>query len=208
MLDWKLRKGAIAIRADASKPDEIEYMVNLTVEEFSRLDIVFCNAGILIAGKRIHEMPIEDWDRLMALDLRGVFLLMRAALPTMLKQKSGRIITTASIAGITARSGGISFTNIAAYSAAKAGVIALSRQAAIQYARDGIRVNAIAAGYHRTGIVPPEIRKAHEALMLKNTPMGRLGRPEELKGLAIYLASDASSFVTAQVFVQDGGMIA
>lgn len=198
---------AIAIKADASKENEIEYMVNRAVEELGRLDIVFCNAGIVIPFNRIHEVPVEDWDRLMALNLRGVFLLMRAALRVMVKQKSGCIINTASIAGLYAGGEGKSFTNLAAYSAAKAGVISLTRQAAVEYGKDGIRVNAIAPGYQRTGILPPEIRDEYEAIVVKNTPLGRVGFPEELKGLAVWLASDASSFVTGQTIVQDGGMI-
>lgn len=198
---------AIAIKADASKQDEIEYMVNRTVEELGKLDIVFCNAGINIPFYRIHEVPVEDWDHLMALNLRGVFLLMRAALPVMVKQKSGCIINTASIAGLYAGGEGKSFTNLATYSAAKAGVISLTRQAAVEYGKDGIRVNAIAPGYQRTGIIPPEIRDEFEAIIIKNTPLERVGLPDELKGLAVWLASDASSFVTGQTIVQDGGMI-
>jgi NAD(P)-dependent dehydrogenase (short-subunit alcohol dehydrogenase family) len=203
----KFRHRAIVIKADASKQDEIEYMVNRTVEEFGKLDIVFCNAGIAIPGNRIHEVLVEDWDCLMALNLRGVFLLMRAALRYMVKQKSGCIINTASIAGIRAGGEGKGLTNIAIYSAAKAGVISLTKQAAVEYGKDGIRVNAIAPGYHRTGIVPPEMRKDMEDIHVRNIPLGRIGMPEELKGLAVWLASDASSFVTGQTIVQDGGHI-
>jgi NAD(P)-dependent dehydrogenase (short-subunit alcohol dehydrogenase family) len=200
---------AIAIKADASKQDEIERMVNRTIEEFGKLDIVFCNAGLIIPPHRIHEVPIEDWDRLMALNLRGVFLLMQAALRVMVKQKSGCIINTASVAGLHAGGEGKSLTNVATYAAAKAGVILLTRHAAVEYGKDGIRVNAIAPGYHRTGLestVPPEVRKEHEDIMVRNTPLRRVGMPEDLKGLAVWLASDASSFVTGQTIVQDGGL--
>ena len=199
---------AIAIKADISKEDEIEKMIDRTIKELGKLDIVFCNAGIAIPFNRIHEVPVEDWDSLMAVNLRGVFLLMRAALRYMVKQKSGCIINTASIMGIRAGGEGKSLTNLAAYSTAKAGVIALTRNAAVEYGRDGIRVNAIAPGYHRTALTPPEKRKEVEALHIRNIPLGRVGKPGELKGLAVWLASDASSFVTGQTFVQDGGMIA
>ena len=196
---------AIAIKADASRQDEIEYMVNRTVKELGKLDIVFCNAGITIPYKRIHEVPVEDWDRLMVLNLRGVFLLMQAALRVMVKQKSGCIISTASIAGLGT---GHKIANLATYSAAKAGVIALTRNAAVEYGKDGIRVNAIAPGHHRTSLISPEIRDEREELIVRNTPLGRVGMPEDLKGLAVWLASDASSYVTGQIIVQDGGMMA
>jgi NAD(P)-dependent dehydrogenase (short-subunit alcohol dehydrogenase family) len=200
---------AIAIKADASKQNEIEYMVNRTVEELGKLDIVFCNAGIGIPFNRIHEAPVEDWDRLMALNLRGVFLLMRAALRYMVKQKRGCIINTASIAGLYAGGEGKSLTNLAIYGAAKAGVILLTRHAAVEYGKDGIRVNAIAPGYHRTSIgdTSPEARKELEDMNTRTTPLRRIGMPEDLKGLAVWLASDASSYVTGQTIVQDGGLI-
>lgn len=199
---------AIAIKADASKEDEVEYMVDRTVKELGKLDIVFCNAGISIPFRRIHEVPVEDWDRLMAINLRGVFLLMRAALRYMVKQKSGCIINTASIGGLYAGGEGKSLTNKAAYSASKAGVIALTREAAVEYGKDGIRVNAIAPGLHRTDLgswLPQEVRKEIADLHIRTTPLGRVGMPEEIKGLAIWLASDASNFVTGQTVVQDGG---
>jgi 3-oxoacyl-[acyl-carrier protein] reductase len=210
MLISKFGHRALAIKADVSKQDEIERMVSRTVEELGKLDIVFCNAGIIIPPYRIHEVPVEDWDRLMALNLKGVFLLMRAALRVMVKQKSGCIINTASVAGLWAGGEGKSLTNVATYSAAKAGVILLTRHAAVEYGKEGIRVNAIAPGAHRTAledVLPPEVRKEHEDIIVRNTPLGRVGTPEDLKGLAVWLASDASSFVTGQTIIQDGGLI-
>ena len=200
---------AIAVRADASNQDEIEHMVDWTVEELGKLDIVFCNAGVIIPSYRIHETLVEDWDRLMALNLRGVFLLMRAALRYMVKQKGGCIINTASVAGLWVGGEGKNIANLAAYGAAKAGVIHLTRHAAVEYGRDGIRVNAIAPGVHRTGLdsaIPREIREEIEDTVVRNTPLRRVGMPEELKGLAVWLASDASSYVTGQVIAQDGGL--
>lgn len=201
---------AIAIEADVSKPDQVEHMVNQTVAELGTIDILFCNAGIPNPPVRLHELAIEDWDRCLDLDLRGVFLCMRAVLPVMLKQKRGVIINTASVAGLMAGGEEWSLPNTAPYGAAKAGIIGLTRHAAVAYAKDGIRVSAIAPGAHRTlplGFPPEEMQKLDNKLS-KFIPMGRLGRPSEIKGLAVYLASDASSYVTGQTFVEDGGFTA
>ena len=205
----KFRHQVIAIKADASKQDEIEYMVNRTVEELGTIDIVFANAGIADGSLvKIHEKPVEDWDRVMALQPRGTFLLMRAVFPIMMKKKSSSFITTASIGGLTPTCAGGIFQLGTAYDTAKAAVIMLTKMAAKQYGEYGIRVNAICPGYQRTAMAPEEARPMMEEIIVNLTPMGRVGLPEELKGLAIWLASDASSFVTGQTFVQDGGMIA
>lgn len=201
----------LVIEADVSKPKDVQRMIDDTVKEFGSLDILFNNAGIASRPHRIHEMPIEDWDRLMAINLRGVFLCMRAAIPVMLKQKSGNIINISSILGLV----GLRPTlgPQANYSTSKAGVISLTKQAAAEYGKDGIRVNCIAPGWHegtrislayREAETPASTEQRHQ-LQADLTPMGRRGSASELKGLAIYLASDASSFVTGQVFVHDGG---
>jgi NAD(P)-dependent dehydrogenase (short-subunit alcohol dehydrogenase family) len=202
---------AIALEADVSKPDQIEGMVAQTVSELGTIDILFCNAGIGNPLVRLHELAIEDWDRVMALNLRGTFLCMRAVLPVMLKQRRGSIILTSSVAGLRAGSEEVSVPNLAPYGASKAAIIGLTRYAAVAYAKDGIRVNAIAPGSHDTEplTIPQgvEKEKRHKKL-LQSIPMGRIARPEEIRGLAVYLASDASSYVTGQVFVEDGGLIA
>lgn len=198
--------GAIPIHADVSQPDEIEQMVNRTLTEFGTIDILFCNAGIVNPLVPLHELSIEDWDRVMALNLRGTFLCMHAVLPVMLKQKRGSIISTASLAGL--------MCGIAPYSgpygASKAGVIGLTRHAASAYAKDGIRINAIAPGLHDTRPVglnlTPEESEELKKQVSPAIPMGRFAEPIEIRGLAAYLASDASSYVTGQVFVQDGGI--
>jgi len=201
---------AIAIEADVSKPDQVERMVNQTVAELGTIDILFNNAGIPNPPVRIHELSIEDWDMVMAVDLRGMFLCMRKVLPVMLEKKMGVIINTASVAGLMAGGEEWSLPNGAPYGAAKAGVIALTRHAAVAYAKEGIRINAIAPGAHRTlplGFPPEEMDKLDRKLS-RFIPMGRLGKPSEIKGLAVYLASDASSYVTGQTFVEDGGFLA
>ena len=199
---------AIAIQADVSKPDQIERMVNEVVSELGKIDVLFCNAGTGIA-KVLHEMTIEDWDKVMELNVRGTFLLMRIVLPLMMKQKNGSIIITASVAGLMAGAETRSLPNVT-YGTSKHAVIGITRHAAMTYAKYGIRINAIAPGAHLTKplAVPQQEMEKIEEWIAKYIPMGRLGNPSEIKGLAVYLASDASSYVTGQVFVHDGGFIA
>lgn len=203
---------ALVIEADVSKPDEVQHMINKTVAQLGTIDILFNNAGISTNPAKIHEILIEDWERVIAINLLGVFLCMRAVLPVMIKQKRGSIINISSVVGIKATDPE-TFPH-ANYAASKAGVISLTKQGAIEYAKDGIRVNCIALGFHegtRLGAewrasLPKEKLRARDEWIIKSTPMGRKGVPHEIKGLAIYLASDASSFVTGQIFIQDGGI--
>jgi 3-oxoacyl-[acyl-carrier protein] reductase len=201
---------ALAIEADVSKPDQVARMVDKTVAEFGTIDVLFNNAGIANPPVRIHELAIEDWDRVMDVNLRGMFLVMRAVLPVMLKQKKGSIINTASVAGLMAGCEEYSLPNAAPYGTAKHGIIGLTRHAAVAYAKDGIRINAIAPGAHLTwplSFPREEMEKLNEHIA-KFIPMGRAGDPKEIRGLAVYLASDASSYVTGHTIVQDGGFIA
>jgi NAD(P)-dependent dehydrogenase (short-subunit alcohol dehydrogenase family) len=210
----KLGRRSLAVKADVSQPDEVQHMVDETVAQLGTINILVNNAGITARANRIAEIPIEDWDRVIAVDLRGVFLCTRAVLPVLLKQGSGNIINIASVYGIRPLFEIGQTSPNAPYTAAKAGVISLTKETAIEYARDGIRVNCIAPGFHggtRLGrwikaAGEEERRKRYEETIARTTPMGRRGNPTELKGLIIYLASDASSFVTGQVFVSDGGI--
>lgn len=201
---------AIAVEADVSKPDQIERMVNQTIADLGTIDILFNNAGIPNPPVRIHELAIEDWNHHVAVNLTGMFLCMRAVLPVMLKQKSGCIINTASVAGLMAGSQERSLPNAAPYGATKAAVIGLTRHAAVAYAKEGIRINAMAPGAHSTYplAMPREKMDKIQDHLAKFIPMGRVGNPSEIKGLGLYLASDASSYVTGQTFVHDGGFIA
>ena len=208
LLDAYSRR-TMAIKADVSKPEEIDYLVNETISIFGAIDILFNNAGINYpTGTRIGDMPIEDWDEIIGINLRGVFLCMRAILPIMVKQKRGSIINISSVAAY----GNIEPESIPpAYGVSKAGVVLLTKCAAHDYAKDGIRVNSIAPGLHNTGLGPlSDPALADEVLSIISThiPMGRMGEPDEIEGLAVFLASDASSYVTGQVFVQDGGIMA
>jgi len=197
---------AIAIKADVSKIDEIENMVNETIKKLGSLNIVFANAGIneRTIGLKIHEKPVDDWDHTMNVNLRGVFLLMQAVFPYMMAKKGGCFITTASIGGLWP----VLIPEAAAYATSKAGVIMLTKVAARQYAEYGIRVNVICPGYHRTNIHAEGTREQIEAGILARAPIKRIAMPGEIKGLAIWLASDASSFVTGQILIQDGGEMA
>ncbi len=204
----------LVIEVDVSKPDNVEHMVNRAVTHLGGIDILFNNAGVLPSMAKIHETAIEVWDRVMLVDLRGVFLCMRAVLPVMIKQRKGNIINMSSIRGLHANNGKMLLG--ASYDTAKAGVMALTRQAAIEYARDGIRVNSIAPGrIMGTGIatgheetVSPEMRQKLLEIRLSHIPLGRMGEVDDLKGIAVYLASEASSFVTGQTFIIDGGQLA
>jgi NAD(P)-dependent dehydrogenase (short-subunit alcohol dehydrogenase family) len=161
-------------------------------------------------------VPIEDWQRVIATNLTGVFLCTRAAIPVMLASgRGGSIINIASIVGIIGHYPDFPMVS-ASYAAAKAGVIGFTRQVAIEYAKDNIRANAIAPGWHggtrlglatRAGMSNAQVA-AFEETIVTGTPMGRRGTPEELQGLAVYLAGNASSYVTGQVFVEDGGWTA
>ena len=211
----KFGKRALPIKADVNNPVDVQHMVEETVTKLGRIDILVNNAGINAKPAKIAEIPIEDWDRVLGIDLRGVFLCTRAVLPIMVKQKKGNIINIASVLGIRAFFEVGEIMPIAHYSVAKAGVISLTKETAVEYARYGIRANCIAPGWHRGTRLSSqwretswndEQRKKYEEMIARITPMGRRGEPSELKGLIVYLASDASSFMTGQVLASDGGL--
>ena len=203
---------AEAVFCDVSEVQSVEGLFGEVERLKGRVDILINNAGISTGPRRLHELPIEDWDRLMAINLRGVFLCTRAAVLMMLKQQAGSIINISSIAGLGGFYPGLSRLCVN-YSASKAGVIGLTKQAAMDYARDGIRINAIAPGWHagtnlgnaRREAMTPEQTRAMEEAVNSRIPMGRRGKPDDLVGLVVYLASDASSYVTGQVIAHDGG---
>jgi NAD(P)-dependent dehydrogenase (short-subunit alcohol dehydrogenase family) len=202
----KFDRKVIAIKADVSKQEDIRKTVDQTIKELGSLDIVFANAGIneKTIGLKIHEKPVDDWDHTMNVNLRGVFLLMQAVFPHMMAKKAGSFITTASVGGLWP----VLIPEAAVYATSKAGVIMLTKVAARQYAEYGIRVNAICPGYHRTNLHPESTREQIEAGILARIPIKRIAMPGEIKGLAVWLASDASSFVTGQIFIEDGGEMA
>lgn len=179
------------------------------------VDILVNNAGIATPSCRTHEMPVEDWSRLLLLNLTGVFLCCRSALPLMIAAGRGSIINISSILGLAGYYPGFPAVS-ANYAAAKAGVVGLTRQMALEYARDGVRVNAVCPGFHEATSLgldwkttrPADAMRRFDEEVIRRTPMGRKGQPEEMDGLIIYLASSASKYVTGQVFAHDGGWTA
>lgn len=210
----KLGRRSLAVRADVTQEDQVRRMADEAVARLGAVDILVNNAGMTAKGYRIADMPVEDWDRVIALNLRGVFLCTRAVLPVMVRQGRGSIINIASVYGIRPFFQIGQLKPNAPYAASKAAVINLTRETALEYAGDGIRANCIAPGWHsgtRLGDslkAPGEEERLamYEETLRRTTPMGRKGDTGELRGLLLYLASDASSFATGQVFVSDGGV--
>jgi NAD(P)-dependent dehydrogenase (short-subunit alcohol dehydrogenase family) len=202
----------LVCKTDTSKQEEVKEMFARTFKEFGKLDILANNAGIATKSAMLHEMPLEDWNKVISVNLTGVFLCLQEGIKLMLKQNKGSIINIASILGLIGMNPEILATTN--YVAAKHGVIGLTKKVATEYGPFGIRANAIAPGFFvGTKLAAVEQRseerhkKVHDEI-LKLTPMQRVATTEELKGIAIYLASDASSFVTGTTSIIDGGWCA
>jgi NAD(P)-dependent dehydrogenase (short-subunit alcohol dehydrogenase family) len=195
---------AIFVKADVSKAAEVEAMVQKAIETYGRLDCAFNNAGIGEQLKRVAKTTEDNWDRVMATNLKGVYLCMKYEVPHMLKQKKGAIVNTSSLAGLKGLSGQ------AAYVASKHGVVGLTKSAAIEYATLGIRINAICPGVINTPLIAPNMKdRPHvEKGYIDMEPIGRLGRPEEIASAVLWLCSDEASFVVGSVFSVDGGVVA
>ncbi|MFT4883791.1 MAG: NAD(P)-dependent dehydrogenase (short-subunit alcohol dehydrogenase family) [Natronomonas sp.] len=197
----------VALEVDVSDPEQVAAMVQETKAELGGLDAVFANAGIGRISLPLDRYPLEEWDDVMDVNLDGVFYTVREAAATM--DEGGSIITTASILGEVASD----WPGVAAYVASKGGVVQLTKQAAADLGEQGIRVNAIAPGWTHTNIAGGAFRKdsgmdeMHDQ-MAEETLLGRLGEPEDLKGLAVFLASDASAYCTGSVYKVDGGWTA
>jgi 3-oxoacyl-[acyl-carrier protein] reductase len=188
---------AIALQADVSKVDQVETLLDKTLEKFGRVDVLVNNAGITRDTLLLRMKP-EDWQAVIDLNLTGVFLCTRAVSKVMLKQRAGRIINIASVAGQMGNPGQ------ANYSAAKAGVIGFTKTVAKELASRGITVNAVAPGFISTDMTSG--LKSDE--ILKYIPLGRYGEPEEVAGMVRFLATDpAAAYITGQVFNVDGGMV-
>lgn len=186
---------------DVSKPFEIEAVVNETVKTYGKIDVLINNAGISW-GAMPEEMPLEKWQKVLDVNLTGCFLFAQAVGREMLKNKSGSIINIASVSGITSSANGPFY---AGYAASKAGLIGLTRELAASWGRRGIRVNAIAPGFFHSRLADAVI-DIYERSIQENNPIQRVGNEGELKGAAVFLASDASSYITGQTIVIDGGM--
>ncbi|HEV3111578.1 MAG TPA: SDR family oxidoreductase [Candidatus Binataceae bacterium] len=192
------------IRTDVSLDQQVSGLIGATVDAFGRLDCAFNNAGIEQPIANIPDITEQQWHRILAVDLTGVWLCMKHEIPQMLKQGGGSIVNTSSIMGLVATTG------MAAYNAAKGGVAQLTRSGALEYAKANIRVNAVAPGFILTPMVARNLpadsrqRKAAEAVQ----PMGRMGQAEEIAEAVIWLSSDAASFVTGVVMPVDGAWTA
>ena len=205
------RLKAEPILGDVSDETSVEQNWAAIASRHARVDILVNNAGITTNPVRTHEFVVADWDRVLATNLRGVFLTTRAALRLMLPGP-GSIINIASVAALRGYYPGFSALPVN-YSAAKAGVVGLTLQVAAEYAKEHIRANAIAPGWHggtdlgaarRAAVTPAEIEQFEKSIATR-VPMGHRGKPDDLVGLVVYLASDASHYLTGQVIAHDGG---
>ena len=192
---------ALAVRCDVSRAEDVKAALDKAVEAFGRLDCAFNNAGVEQPITATADLTEEEWDRIVAINLRGVFLCMKYEIPLILKQGGGAIVNTSSGAGI------IGIKGSPAYTAAKHGVIGLTRAAALDYAAQNLRVNAVCPGYIDTPMMgrftggTPEGR----AKVIAEEPVGRMGKPEEIAAAVVWLCSDTAAFVIGHALVMDGG---
>ena len=197
---------AIALSGDVTETGAAQAMVAAVVSAYGRIDCAFNNAGIAgyqvdAAGKRTHEWADESFDRMIGVNLKGVWLCMKHEIVQMLAQGGGKIVNTGSIAGL------IGLPTSSAYVAAKHGVLGLTKTAAIEYAKDNIRVNAVCPGYIETKMTEDTMRRRGEQLM-GQVPFGRMGKPEEIGEMVLFLCSDRSSYVSGACYNVDGGYMA
>ena len=193
-------EGVFFIQSDVSKEEEWELSMKKVLKEQGRVDILVNNAGI-ISYTPIHELKMEEWYRLIAVDQTGVLLGMKYVIPHMLKQKNGSIINVSSIWGT------VGAANVVAYNAAKGAVALMTKNAAITYAKDGIRVNSVHPGFINTPLTENQ-DKALNKIVINATPMGRGGEPDEIASGVVFLASDQASYITGSELVIDGGYTA
>jgi NAD(P)-dependent dehydrogenase (short-subunit alcohol dehydrogenase family) len=195
---------AIYLRCDVSRASDVRALVDETIETFGRIDCAFNNAGIEGVQALTADYPEDAWDRVMGINLRGLWLCMKHEIPGMLAQRSGAIVNNASILGMVA------FAKAAAYVAAKHAVLGLTRTAALEYSASGVRINAVCPGFietpmlQRAGITAdPGVREMIAGLH----PMKRLGRPEEVADAVVWLCSEGATFVTGHALLVDGGYV-
>ena len=190
------------VEADVSDPAACEALVQTTVKKYKRLDVAVNNAGIGGAQAPVGEYGIEDWQKVININLNGVFYGMHYQIPAMAKNKRGVIVNMASILGQ------VGTPQSPAYVAAKHGVIGLSQSAALAYAKQKIRVNAVGPGYIKTPLVTENLDKKQLEQLVQMHPVGRLGKPQEVAELVLWLCSDKASFVTGAYYNIDGGYLA
>ena len=195
---------AVFVRTDVSRIADVQNMVNTAVETFGRLDYAFNNAGIVLDRGRTHEHTEEDWDQTIDVNLKGLWLCVKYEVPVMLAQGGGAIVNDASTSGLL---GGM---DRMAYRVSKAGVNMITKTAAIEYAKEGIRVNCVCPGTIHTAILDRMLAEDPGLLerAAEQEEMGRVGRPEEVAECVVWLCSDAASFVNGHIMPVDGGFMA
>lgn len=196
----RLGRDSIAVSVDVRKAQEVQNMVNKVKEKFGKIDILINDAGIA-QGKSLLGMSEEDWDRMMDTHVKGTFLCSQMVGREMVKEKKGSIINISSMSGFIVNRP----QKQTHYNTAKAAIAHFTKSLAMELAKYNIRVNAIAPGYMKTDMTAPVLNSDMAKEWLSLSPMGRFGEPYEIKGLALYLASKASSFVTGSVILLDGG---
>jgi NAD(P)-dependent dehydrogenase (short-subunit alcohol dehydrogenase family) len=195
---------AIFVRCDVSRNDDVKALVEKVVQTWDRLDFAHNNAGIEGTQALTADCTEDAWDRIIAINLKGVWLCMRHEIPLMLRRGGGSIVNTASVAGL------VGFAGLPAYCASKGGIIQLTRTAALEYAKAGIRVNVVCPGVVRTPMVDRLLATdpKTEAAFVAMEPIGRFGKPEEIADAVLWLCSGRASFVTGHALVVDGGLVA
>ena len=195
----RMGREALVIKADVSMPEEAANIVEKTIDKLGSLDILVNNAGIT-RDNFVLRMKNEDWDKVLAINLKGTFNCIKAAAKVMLKQRKGRIVNMASIIGLIGNAGQ------ANYAASKAGVIALTKSCAKEFGSRGINVNAIAPGFISTRMTEV-FKEDTKQKMLGNIPLGRFGLPTDVANLVLFLVSEEANYITGQVINVDGGMV-
>jgi NAD(P)-dependent dehydrogenase (short-subunit alcohol dehydrogenase family) len=195
---------AIFVECDVSNSADVKMMVERTIDTYGRLDFAFNNAGVEGTQGVTTDCSDENWDRTIGVNLKGIWLCMKHEIPYMLKQKRGAIVNCASIAGL------VGFPGLPAYVASKHGVVGLTKTAALEFAKQNIRVNAVCPGVIKTPMIDRFTGKdkAAEKQFVDMEPIGRMGEPEEVAEVVVWLCSDNASFVTGDAMAVDGGWIA
>ena len=195
---------AIFIKCDVSKTEDIKAMVEKTIATFGRLDYAFNNAGIEGKSAPTQDCTEENWDQTIGVNLKGIWLSMKYEIPEILKQGKGAIVNCASVAGL------VGFAGLPAYVASKHGVVGLTKTAALECAKLGIRVNAVCPGVIQTPMIDRLTGKTKEAVeqFTELEPVGRFGQPEEIANAVVWMCSDEASFVTGIAMAVDGGFVA